>query len=118
MAGACPSGPSLFRVLPVIDMRSPIGLYRCAAMPQTPEPTHNSEMSPRIKVGDTVAYTEAFLDRQNHHPSDMPAAQGQVKALHFLDKGVILADIEWNKAGLPKRVNIKNLTRTHLPVPK
>jgi hypothetical protein len=87
-------------------------------MPHTPELTHNSEMSPRIKVGDTVAYTEAFLDRQNHHPSDMPAAQGQVKALHYLDKGVILADIEWNKSGLPKRVNIKNLTRTQVPAPK
>jgi hypothetical protein len=35
-----------------------------------------------------------------------------VKLLHHLDEGIILADIEWNKPGLPKRVNVKNLTKT------
>jgi len=33
-----------------------------------------------------------------------------VKILRRLDSGVILADIEWDVHGLPKRVNIKNLT--------
>jgi hypothetical protein len=42
----------------------------------------------------------------------MPSAQGKVKVLHRLDTGVILADIAWNKPGLPKRVNVKNLTKT------
>jgi hypothetical protein len=38
-----------------------------------------------------------------------PSAQGKVKALHRLDSGIILADIAWNKPGLPMRVNVKNL---------
>jgi hypothetical protein len=42
----------------------------------------------------------------------MPSAQGKVKAVHRLDKGIILADIEWNQPGLPKRVDVKNLTKT------
>lgn len=68
-----------------------------------------------IIVGDNVAYSERFLDRQNHCPSDMPSAQGKVKAVHRLNNGDILADIEWDKPGLPKRVNIKHLTRTNAP---
>lgn len=69
-----------------------------------------SELSPRIAVGDSVAYTDSLLDRHSRYPSDMPSAQGKVKALHRLDSGIILADIEWDKPGLPKRVNVKNLT--------
>ena len=68
-------------------------------------------MSHRIIVGDSVAYSASFLNRQNQYPSNMQSAQGKVKALHYLDKGIVLADIEWNKPGLPKRVNAKNLTR-------
>ena len=68
-----------------------------------------SEKSSRIAVGDSVAYTDSFLDRNSRYPSDMPSAQGKVKALHYLASGMILADIEWNKTGLPKRVNVKNL---------
>jgi hypothetical protein len=68
-----------------------------------------------IIVGDNVAYSECFLARQNHYPSDMPSAQGKVKAIHRLESGVILADIEWDKPGVPKRVNVKHLTRTKAP---
>ena len=69
-------------------------------------------MSCKIEVGDTVAYSDTFIKRQNRYPTDMPSAQGKVKVLHRLDTGVILADIAWNKPGLPKRVNVKNLTKT------
>lgn len=68
-----------------------------------------------IIVGDNVAYSERFLDRQNHYPNDMASAQGKVKALHRLDSGAILADIEWDKPGLPKRVNVKHLARAKVP---
>jgi len=68
-------------------------------------------MSCKIEVGDTVAYSDTFIKRQNRYPTDMPSAQGKVKVLHRLDTGVILADIAWNKPGLPKRVNVKNLTK-------
>jgi len=69
-------------------------------------------MSHEIEVGDTVAYSSTFVDRQHLCPSDLPSARGKVKVLRRLDTGVILADIEWNKPGLPKRVNVKNLTKT------
>jgi len=68
-------------------------------------------MSHAIEVGDTVAYSDRFLDRQHVCSSNLPSARGKVKVFHRLDNGVILADIEWDKHGLPKRVNIKNLTR-------
>jgi hypothetical protein len=41
----------------------------------------------------------------------MQSAQGKVRALHKLESGIVMADIDWNKPGLPKRANIKNLTR-------
>lgn len=64
-----------------------------------------------IAIGDTVAYSDSFLDRNSRYPNNMLAARGQVTALHYLDKGIILADVQWDKPGLPKRVNAKNLTR-------
>ena len=68
-------------------------------------------MSHDIQVGDTVAYSVSFIGRQHVCPSDLPFARGKVKALHRLDSGVILADIEWDIRGMPKRVNIKNVTK-------
>ena len=59
-----------------------------------------SKMAHPIQVGDTVAYSRAFLARQNQYPNNMQSAQGKVKVLHRLDNGVLLADIEWNKPGL------------------
>jgi hypothetical protein len=46
----------------------------------------------------------------------MPSAQGTIKALHYL-KNLTLADIEWNKPGLLKRVNINNLRTVKVPIP-
>jgi len=69
------------------------------------------EMPHGIKIGDTIAYSQSFLDRQNRYPTNMPTAQGKVKALHKIQSGTILADIEWNKRDLPKRVDVKNLTK-------
>ena len=64
-----------------------------------------------IVVGDTVAYSDSFLNRQHLCPSDLRDARGKVMAFHRLDSGVILADIEWNNRSLPKRVNVKNLIK-------
>jgi hypothetical protein len=69
----------------------------------------------RIEIGDTIAYTRAFVDRHSRYPNALPAARGTVKALHRLQNGSILADIEWNKPHLPKRVNIKNLMKVNPP---
>jgi hypothetical protein len=68
-------------------------------------------MSHQFKVGDTVAYSDHFLNRQHLCPSDLRSAHGKVMAFHRLDSGVILADIEWNNRSLPKRVNVKNLIK-------
>ena len=70
-----------------------------------------------IKIGDTIAYTNSFLDRQNVGVVSAVSAKGQVKALHRLDSGIILADVEWDNPGLPKRVNVKNLTNKKATVP-
>lgn len=86
-----------------------------AAIPviiNTPEAemTNRSRVATAIQVGDTVAYTAAFLDHHSRYHNDMLSALGKVIALHHLESGMILADIGWNKPSLPKRVNIKNLT--------
>jgi hypothetical protein len=81
-------------------------------MPQS-QRSPTAEHPPGIQVGDTVAYTQAFLDRNSRYPNGLAAAQGTVKALHPLDNGSVLADIDWNNPGLPKRVNVKNLAPRH-----
>ena len=73
---------------------------------EVPEMTHS------ITIGDTVAFHPAYLDRHSRHYANMASALGKVIALHRLRTGVILADIDWNKPSLPKRVNIKNLSTT------
>lgn len=72
-------------------------------------------MPQTIIVGDTVAYSERYLDPHSHYHSDMPSAHGTVTGIHRLDSGIILADIEWDKPGLPKRVNVKHLTKRKIP---
>ena len=78
---------------------------------QQSQRSRTAEHPPGIQAGDTVAYTQAFLDRNSRYPNGLAAAQGTVKALYRLDNGTVLADIDWNNPGLPKRVNIKNLCR-------
>lgn len=81
-------------------------------MPQSQRP-RIAEHPPGIQVGDTVAYSQAYLDRNSRYPNGLAAAEGTVKALHRLESGTVLADIDWNKPGLPKRVNVKNLAPRH-----
>ena len=63
-----------------------------------------------IQVGDTVAYSKAFLQSTGQFTGDAPHARGKVTALKELGKDVTLADIDWDKPDLPGRVNVKNLT--------
>jgi hypothetical protein len=65
-------------------------------------------MPHKPQVGDTVVFTKSFLDR-HQYASDMSVARGKVIALHRVGNDIILADIDWDKPGLPKRVNIRNL---------
>jgi hypothetical protein len=65
----------------------------------------------RIEVGDTVSYTKRFLKRHGQYSNAMFAGQGKVKALHRLPDGTTLADIEWSEPDLPKRANVRILTK-------
>lgn len=67
-----------------------------------------------INIGDQVAFTDSYLDRQSRFYADMRSATGEVRALQQLETGEILADVEWDTPYLPKRVNVKNLVRTNI----
>jgi hypothetical protein len=68
------------------------------------------ERSQPIQVGDTVGYSKQFLQSTGQYTGDAPFARGKVLELHSLGTETILAEIEWDKPGLPSRVNVKNLS--------
>jgi hypothetical protein len=63
-----------------------------------------------INVGDTVAYSKAFLQSTGQYTGDVPHARGKVTALVPIGTETILAEIDWNTPDIPARVNVKNLT--------
>ena len=63
-----------------------------------------------IQVGDRVAYSKKFLQSTGQYAGDVPHARGTVTALKPLGTDVTLAEIAWDRDGLPERVNVKNLT--------
>lgn len=67
-----------------------------------------------VNIGDPVAFTDSYLDRQSRFYPDMRSATGEVTALHQLESNDILADVEWDTPYLPKRVNVKNLVRANI----
>jgi hypothetical protein len=62
----------------------------------------------KIKIGDRVAYSAAFLQSTGQYAGDAPHAKGEVKALVPLGE-TTLAEIEWDHPDLPERVNVANL---------
>ena len=60
-------------------------------------------------MGDTVAYSKAFLQSIFCYSGDIPFARGKVTALVPIGGETILAEITWNLPDLPARVNVKNL---------
>lgn len=70
---------------------------------------HSGNTHHTFQIGDIVALSETFVERHSRYANSMSIARGKVTAIHYLDK-VTLADIQWDKPGLPKRVNVKNLT--------
>jgi hypothetical protein len=61
-----------------------------------------------IKVGDTVAYSKAFLQSIGTYTGHMPQARGKVTGLVPLGQ-TVLAEVQWDLPDLPGRVNVKNL---------
>jgi hypothetical protein len=70
---------------------------------------YSASPHPKLQVGDIVALSKAFIERQSWYAKSMPRPRGEVTAVLYVDK-VILADVEWDKPGIPKRINVKNLT--------
>ncbi len=66
------------------------------------------EKTQKIKVGDRVAYSAAFLQSTGQYAGDLPHAKGEVKALVPLGE-TTLAEIQWDTPELPRRVNVANL---------
>jgi hypothetical protein len=62
----------------------------------------------KIKIGDRVAYSAAFLQSTGQYAGDAPHAKGIVVALTQLGEST-LAQIEWDTPDLPGKVNVANL---------
>ncbi len=72
---------------------------------------NQTQPSPLIQRGDTVAYNRSFLDRQRLQRDKLVSARGKVTALHRIAEGVLLADVDWTTPGLSKRVYLKDLMK-------
>lgn len=68
-----------------------------------------------VRVGDEVAYSKQFLKSIACYTGDMPRAKGKIAALKELSPEVTLATIEWDRDGLPERVNVRNLVKVSSP---
>jgi hypothetical protein len=71
---------------------------------------HKTCIGGATRYPDTVAYSQSFIDSQNRYPTNIPKAQDKVKALHYV-RNLTLAEIEWDRPALPKRVNVKYLKK-------
>lgn len=76
-----------------------------------PRPAANEGRTAELQVGDAVAYSRAFLRSIGAYTGDMPHAKGEITGLKVLSPDVVLADVSWDRAELPARVNVKNLCR-------
>jgi hypothetical protein len=63
-----------------------------------------------VEVGDRVCYSKKFLQSTGQYTGSAPMGRGIVTALVPLGS-TTLAEIEWNDADLPSRVNVANLSR-------
>ncbi len=73
--------------------------------------SHQATASQVIQAGDAVAYNQSYLDRQSLRGRNLISARGRVTALHRIADGIVLADVEWDTAGLSKRVYVKDLAK-------
>lgn len=64
----------------------------------------------KLTTGDTVAYSAEWLRSTGNMTGDLPFARGEVRRLIPLGS-TMLAEIDWNDDQIPKRVNVKNLSK-------
>lgn len=77
----------------------------------SPEQKPRRDASEPLQVGDAVAYSRAFLRSIGAFSGDLPHAKGKITGLVPVGREVVLAEIDWDRAELPARVNVKNLCR-------
>jgi hypothetical protein len=67
-----------------------------------------------IAVGDTVAYSAAWLRSTGQYTGDIPRAKGKVVDLTVLSPDVTLAIVDWGgNPEIPTRINVRNLCRVN-----
>lgn len=59
-------------------------------------------------IGEAVGFAPAFIDRHGRHTPAMEQACGVVRAVHELDH-IKVVDVDWDRPGLPRRLDVKNL---------
>ncbi len=62
-----------------------------------------------MQVGDKVAYSAKWLRSVGIFTGPLPFARGEVVALEKLSTETTLAQVKWDRAGVPEKVNIRNL---------
>ena len=78
---------------------------------QEPEGRPRERKPDELQVGDAVAYSRAFLQSIGAYTGDLPRAKGKVTGLVPVGRELVLAEVTWDRAELPARVNVKNLCR-------
>ena len=78
---------------------------------QGPEGRPREQKPDELNVGDAVAYSRAFLQSIGAYTGDMPRAKGEVTGLVLVGRELVLAEVTWDRAELPARVNVNNLCR-------
>jgi hypothetical protein len=89
-------------------------MFQCMPNPESTNRRQEGEeplRSGNLAVGDRVAYTKAFLRSIGAFTGDMPHAKGDITNLVPVGREMMLAEVAWDRAELPARVNIKNLCR-------
>jgi hypothetical protein len=72
-------------------------------MQETPMPD-SGRPSDEVRLGDRVAYRLSPNEPANE-------VQGKVIGLFLIQNGQILADVEWDRLGPPKRLAVTNLLK-------
>lgn len=64
-----------------------------------------------VTTGDKVAYSVQFLKSIGMSHSEMARGRGIVKGVKTYSPTLVLAEIDWQGADLPDKVNVGNLAK-------
>jgi hypothetical protein len=63
-----------------------------------------------MNIGDKVCYSRKWLKNTGQHTGEFPFARGIITHLTTFKYSTI-ATIEWDNPDIPKKVNVKNLSK-------